>query len=128
MSEWTQTNAGPWQEPRYERVVGPFRLRIECECVWHADWISADCTTAGESGIATDTDAAKAEAEDCLRVALTEWLLDVGPELRVCDCDRRPDRQAGRPGINPATGLRWTFDELPRCYCPEAVEGEVVGS
>lgn len=123
MSEWTQTNAGPWQEPRYERVIGPFRLRIECECVWHADWIAADCTTAGESGIATDTDAAKAEAEDCLRANLTEWLCDVGPELRVCGCERRPDyAPGGLRGIDPATGGRWTFESLPRCYCPLADE------
>lgn len=39
-------------------------------------------------------------------------------ERRVCDCDKRPDRQAGRPGVNPATGQRWTWDTLPTCECP----------
>lgn len=45
-------------------------------------------------------------------------------ELRVCTCDKRPDRGTGKPGIDPATGQRWTFDTLPRCDCPTETEDD----
>lgn len=123
MSEWIEL---PWlslAESRFERIIGPFRLRVELLSVWCVEWLTDGGDRAGgiESGIAVegDVDSAKAEAEDCLRQRLTEWLCDIGPERRVCDCDRRPDHApGGKPGIDPATGARWAFGALPTCYCP----------
>lgn len=79
MSEWIELPRLSLASPRYERIVGPFRLRVELLTLWSVEQLTVSGESGGsiECGLADDFESAKAEAEDCLRQRLTEWLAEL---------------------------------------------------